>query len=56
MGSYNNFQSNNAKHENDRYDIYNADFNSSLNPKGEKEIDSFTKNLPKYIDFVSWAR
>jgi hypothetical protein len=24
--------------------------------KGEKESDSFSKNLDKYIDFVSWAR
>lgn len=56
MSSYSNFQSDNVKHDKDRYDIYNADFNSAVEAKGEKEIDSFTKNLPKYIDFVSWAR
>jgi hypothetical protein len=54
--SHKNFQSNNVKHQNDRYDIYNSEFNSSVEAKGEKELDSFTKNLPKYIDFVSWAR
>jgi len=56
MSSYANFQSNNEKHKNDRYDIYNPDFNSTIDSKGEKELDSFTRNLPKYIDFVSWAR
>lgn len=56
MTSYSNFQSSNVKHENDRYDIYNPDFNPTVEAKGEKELDSFTKNLPKYIDFVSWAR
>jgi hypothetical protein len=56
MSSYQNFQSQNVKHQTDRYDIYNPEFNSSVDSKGQKEVDSFTKNLNKYIDFVSWAR
>lgn len=56
MTSYSNFQSDNIKHKNDRYDIYKAEFNNSVDAKGEKELDSFTKNLSKYMDFVSWAR
>ncbi|MGD7047075.1 hypothetical protein FZC83_02325 [Rossellomorea marisflavi] len=56
MASYSNFQSDNEKNSNNRYDIYNAAFNSSVDAKGDKELDSFNKNLDKYKDFVSWAR
>ncbi|MEM4995005.1 hypothetical protein WKH56_20785 [Priestia sp. SB1] len=56
MSSYSNFQSQNAKNKNDRYDIYNSAFNSSVEAKGQTEVDNFTKNLDKYSDFVSWAR
>lgn len=56
MASYSNFQSNNAKNTKNRYDITNPDFNPTVNAKGEEELDNFTKNLDKYIDFVSWAR
>lgn len=56
MTSYSNFQSNNVKHQKDRYDIYNSDFNSSVDAKGEVELDSFNKNLHKYVDFVAWCR
>jgi ribonucleoside-diphosphate reductase alpha chain len=53
---HNNFENDNKKYSNDRYDIYKADFESAIDVKGEEETDSFTKNLPKYIDFVSWGR
>lgn len=56
MPSYKNFQSNNQKNSKDRTNIYEPDFNASVNAKGDTEVDSFTKNLHKYIDFVSWAR
>lgn len=56
MASFNNFQSNNVKHQKDRYDIYNPEFNSTVDAKGEFELDSFNKNLHKYIDFVAWCR
>lgn len=56
MASHKNFQSNNAKNSKDRYNIYDSTFNSSVEAKGEKELDSFSKNLHKYRDFVSWAR
>jgi ribonucleoside-diphosphate reductase alpha chain len=58
MANYNNFQSNNAKHSNSssRTNIYEADFNPTVNAKGMAEVDNFTKNLDKYIDFVSWGR
>ncbi|MFK3936676.1 hypothetical protein ACI2JA_04060 [Alkalihalobacillus sp. NPDC078783] len=50
------FQTDNAKHTKDRYDIYNPSFNPTVSSKGDKEQDNFTKNISKYIDFVSWAR
>lgn len=56
MSSYNNFQSNNVKHEKDRYDIYNSEFNPTINAKSIDQVDSFTRNLEKYMDFVAWAR
>lgn len=56
MSSYSNFQSNNVKHEKDRYDIYNPDFNRTVNAKSVDQVDNFTKNLNKYMDFVAWAR
>jgi ribonucleoside-diphosphate reductase alpha chain len=56
MASVSNFQSNNQKITKNRQDTRNPDLNPTVNAKGEKELDSFTKNLDKYIDFVSWAR
>jgi ribonucleoside-diphosphate reductase alpha chain len=56
MSSFNNFQSDNIKHSKDRYDIYNADFNPAVNAKGVEQVDNFTKNLKKYMDFVAWSR
>jgi hypothetical protein len=56
MPSYKNFQSDNVKHTKNRTDIYNPDFNPTVEAKGKKEVDSFTKNLHKYIEFVSWGR
>ncbi|MFL1672463.1 hypothetical protein [Paenibacillus dendritiformis] len=56
MASYNNFQSANAKHTRNRDDTRNPSFNSTISPVGLGEQDSFTKNLHKYIEFVSWAR
>lgn len=58
MANYDNFQSNNVKHSNSesRTNIYEADFNPTVNAKGIEQTDNFTKNLNKYMDFVSWAR
>lgn len=56
MASHKNFQSNNVKHKKDRTDIYNSDFNATVSARGVKELDSFTKNLVKYTNFVSWCR
>lgn len=56
MTSFNKFQSDNAKHTKDRYDITNPDFNPTVNAKGVQQVDNFTKNLDKYVDFVAWAR
>ncbi|WJV20703.1 hypothetical protein QU593_09835 [Rossellomorea marisflavi] len=56
MSSYTNFQSDNQKNTSNRYDIYDSSFNPSVDAKGDKELDSFSKNLHKYKDFVSWAR
>ncbi|MWV44961.1 hypothetical protein GRF59_15165 [Paenibacillus sp. HJL G12] len=56
MTSYNNFQSNSAKHTKNRLDVRNPDFNNTVEMKTENQIDNFTRNLSKYKDFVSWCR
>lgn len=56
LSSFNNFQSKNVKHSKDRTNIYEADFNSTIKSKSNEQMDNFTKNLPKYIDLVSWCR
>jgi hypothetical protein len=56
MTSYKNFQSNNAKISRNRYDPRNPDLNPTVSAKGMDEQDSFTRNLHKYIDFISWSR
>jgi hypothetical protein len=56
MSSFNNFQSDNVKHSKDRYDIYNPEFNPSISAKSIDQVDNFTKNLKKYMDFVAWAK
>jgi hypothetical protein len=58
MASYNNFQSNNAKHTatGSRTNIYEPDFNPTVNSRGIDQTDNFTKNLDKYVDLISWCR
>jgi hypothetical protein len=56
LASYGKFQSKNVKHEKDRTNIYEPDFNPTVNAKGNEQLDSFTKNLDKYIDLISWCR
>lgn len=56
MSSHKHFQSTNKKHTRNRVDVREPDFNPTVSGGGIKEVDSFTKNLNKYIDFVSWAR
>ena len=56
MSSHKHFQSNNKKHTRNSVDVHEPDFNPTVSGAGNKEVDSFTKNLNKYIDFVSWAR
>lgn len=56
MASYKNFQSDNHKISKNRYDVRNPALNPTVSARGINEVDSFTKNLHKYMDFVSWAR
>lgn len=56
MASYKNFQSGNKKNTKDRSNPFNPEFNPTVKSKGKKEEDNFTKNLDKYVDFISWAR
>ncbi|GAV11297.1 putative helicase, ATP-dependent [Paenibacillus sp. NAIST15-1] len=56
MASYKNFQSDNAKHTKNRLDTRNPEFNPTVSSRGVMESDSFTQNLDKYSNFVSWAR
>lgn len=56
MSSYKNFQSNGAKHTKNRSDQRDPDFNNNIQMVSDLQVDSFTKNLHKYKDFVSWCR
>jgi len=56
LANYSNFQSKNAKHDHDRTNIYEPEFNPTVKGKGVEQLDSFTRNLDKYTDFVSWCR
>lgn len=56
MSSFNNFQSDNQKITKNRQDVRNPDLNPTVSAKGFMEVDSFSRNLDKYIDFVAWAR
>jgi len=51
----NNFQSDNFKHTKDRTNIYNPDFNNFVKMDDNK-VNSFTSNLNKWVDFISWGR
>lgn len=56
MASYTNFQSENNKITKNRFDTRNPNLNPTVNARGMEELDSFTKNLDKYMDFVAWAK
>jgi hypothetical protein len=56
MASFNNFQSKNVKHDKDRTNIYEPDFNPTVQARSLDQTDNFTKNLDKYTDLISWAR
>lgn len=58
MASYSKFQSDNKKFDfkETRTNIFNPDFTSTVSSKSLSQIDNFTKNLHKYMDFTSWAR
>lgn len=55
MGSYGNFQSDNAKYTSNRSE-HNPEFNPTVKAKGDKEQGHLIDNLDKYIEFISWAR
>jgi hypothetical protein len=54
--SYKNFQSENAKYTKNRTDVRNPAFNRTIEMVSDDQKDSFTKNLHKYVDLVSWCR
>lgn len=58
MSSHRNFQSDNKKYDSKetRTNIFNPDFQPTVKALGNTQSDNFTRNLPKWIDFVSWAR
>src|SRR5690606_23504882 len=39
-----------------RTNIFKPEFNPTVSAKGKIEEDNFMKNLPKWVDFISWAR
>lgn len=56
MTSYQNFQRDkNLKNTKNR-NVYDPAFNPTVKGMGDNEADSFTRNLSKWTDFVSWAR
>lgn len=57
MPSYSNFQSDNKKYDfkETRTNIFNPDFNPTVQARGNKERDNFLKNLSKWTNFISWA-
>ena len=58
MASYSKFESDNKKYEKkeSRTNIYNPDFNPTVESRGLKEADSFTTHLEKWTHLVSWCR
>lgn len=58
MTSHKNFQSDNMKYDSkeSRTNIFNPDFQPTVKAFGNNQLDSFTRNLDKWIDFLSWAR
>lgn len=58
MASYKHFQSDNMKYDykETRTNIFNPEFNPTVSAKGKMEEDNFMKNLPKWVDFISWVR
>lgn len=56
MASHSNHESDNNKHTKNRHDTRNPSFNPTVSARSVDDSDSFTKNLEKYTEFVSWAR
>ena len=58
MASFKNFQSDNKKYKinGNRTNMFNPDFQPTVKAFGDAQTDSFTKNISKWIDFISWAR
>ena len=58
VANYRNFQSDNMKYDykDRRTDIYNPEFNSTVSSKGTGQNEIFMKNLPKWVEFISWCR
>lgn len=46
----------NDRHSEYKYDVNNPEFATHVSSKGLKEGDVFSKNLDKWVQFVSWAR
>lgn len=53
MSSYSNFQSKNAKHTKDRYDVYEPEFYSPIQNSPDSNLDV---NLHKWAEFISFIR
>lgn len=54
MGSYENFKNNDLTTKNST-DIYNPNFNSNIK-KNENKVDSFNKNIDKWIYFCQYSK
>lgn len=54
MASYSNFQSKNQKHTNDRTNIYEAEFNSPVNPNDNSNI--IKKHIHKWAELCAYLR
>lgn len=54
MASYNNFKNNDLSTKSNT-DIYNSSFASNVK-KNENKVNSFDKNLEKWIYFCQWSK
>lgn len=56
MPSYKHFQSDNKKHDYDRYDIYNPAFESPVNVENPERTSVLSKNIKKWTEFCAFIR
>jgi ribonucleoside-diphosphate reductase alpha chain len=54
--SYKHFQSDNKKHDYDRYDMYNPEFESPINMEDQYKNTILSRNIKKWTEFCAFLR